>query len=76
MSGRALFKYDPTLFKDDEDAADTDVYEERVEEEEEKNDDEGKKIREGNDNTESTAAVDADLFQAEAGGDEEEPDFE
>lgn len=36
MSGRALFKYDPTLFKDDEEAAGEDVYEERIEEEEEK----------------------------------------
>lgn len=34
MSGRALFKYDPTLFKDDEEAADADIYEERNEDEE------------------------------------------
>jgi hypothetical protein len=33
LSGRALFKFDPTLFQDDEAAAD--VYEEREEEEEE-----------------------------------------
>jgi hypothetical protein len=31
LSGKALFKYDPTLFKDDEDAADEKLYEEREE---------------------------------------------
>jgi hypothetical protein len=31
LSGKALFKYDPTLFKDDEDAADEKLYEERSE---------------------------------------------
>jgi hypothetical protein len=35
LSGRALFKYDPTLFTDDEEAADVDTYEEREEEMEE-----------------------------------------
>jgi hypothetical protein len=35
MSGKALFTYDPTLFKDDEDAVDDDLYEDRVESEEE-----------------------------------------
>jgi len=35
LSGRALFKYDPTLFKDDEEAADENVYVERDEEYEE-----------------------------------------
>ena len=35
LSGRALFKYDPNLFQDDEDAAAGDIYEERNEEEEE-----------------------------------------
>ena len=35
LSGRALFKYDPNLFQDDEAAADGDVYEERNEDEEE-----------------------------------------
>ncbi len=75
MSGRALFKFDPTLFKDDEDAADNDVYEERIEEEEEeKRDDEAKALRDGDaENAQTTAAVDADLFQD---GGEEEPDFE
>jgi len=37
LSGKALFKYDPTLFKDDENAADNDIYNERNEEEEKKN---------------------------------------
>lgn len=42
LSGKALFKYDPTLFKDDEEAADEKVYEEReeLEEEEEKKEEE------------------------------------
>jgi DRG Family Regulatory Proteins, Tma46/Zinc finger C-x8-C-x5-C-x3-H type (and similar) len=35
LSGKALFKYDPTLFKDDEEAADEDIYQERNEDEEE-----------------------------------------
>ena len=35
LSGRALFKYDASLFQDDEGAAEGDVYEERNEEEEE-----------------------------------------
>jgi hypothetical protein len=35
MSGKALFKYDPTLFKDDEQAADEKFYEEIVEEDDE-----------------------------------------
>ena len=34
LSGRALFKFDPTLFKDDEGAADADEYEEEEEKEE------------------------------------------
>ena len=33
MSGKALFKYDPSLFKDDDEAADEDIYAERNEEE-------------------------------------------
>lgn len=38
LSGKALFKYDPNLFMDDENAADEKIYEEREEfdEEEEK----------------------------------------
>ena len=35
MSGKALFKYDPTLFKDDDEAADENIYAERNEDEEE-----------------------------------------
>lgn len=31
MSGKALFTYDPTLFKDDDDAVDDDLYEEAAE---------------------------------------------
>ena len=35
MSGKALFTYDPTLFKDDDDAVDDDLYEEAGNENEE-----------------------------------------
>ena len=41
LSGRALFKYDPNLFQDDEAAAGVDLYEERNEEEEEEKKAEG-----------------------------------
>ena len=42
MSGRMLFKYDPTLFKDDENALDAQMYDvvEQEEEEEKENVDE------------------------------------
>lgn len=36
LSGKALFQYDPTMFQDDEEAADMETYEEREEEEEKK----------------------------------------
>lgn len=49
LSGKALFKYDPTLFRDDEDAADEKIYEEREEEEEEERK-ESDVIRNGNAN--------------------------
>lgn len=52
LSGRALFKYDPTLFQDDEAAADAAIYEEREEEEqdqEEKKEDGGAGEEEGDD---------------------------
>jgi len=77
MSGKALFKYDPTLFKDDEDAADEKIYEEREELEEEKQEEskavyrdfeEGEMIKSSvpdgeSDATAATANVDADLFK-------------
>lgn len=44
LSGRALFKFDPTLFQDDEAAADSAIYEEHEDEEEDP------KPEEGNDN--------------------------
>lgn len=47
LSGRALFKYDPTLFVDDENAANDDVYEkEEGEEEEEENEQEEEEAKE------------------------------
>ena len=48
LSGRALFKFDPNLFQDDEAAADGDIYEERNESEEE-DQDEKKKPLDGDD---------------------------
>lgn len=60
MSGKALFTYDPTLFQDDDGAADDTNYEEDVPAETTKNDNEESKEPE----------VDEALF-AEAGGDEE-----
>ena len=69
LSGRMLFKFDPTLFQDDEAAAEGDVYEERnEEEEEEKKEDE--QIRDGDEGNDEDNAeerkeheVDAELFQ-------------
>lgn len=90
MSGRALFKFDPTLFKDDEEAAGTDVYEEVEEggaldavQEEQKSEDEGEFEKVGHDDQEERksedgreeATVDTDLFKQEDGV-EEEPDFD
>jgi hypothetical protein len=74
LSGRALFKFDPNLFQDDEAAADSAVYEERnEEEEEEQKQQEGKAEEE----EEKTAEVDEDLFKGgEDGQAEEEPDFD
>lgn len=87
LSGRALFKFDPTLFQDDEAAAE--VYEEREEEEEEKKEVEENFINnDGDDNANDQeeskeqenpdAKVDAALFYQEApeNGEGEEPDFD
>lgn len=86
LSGRALFTYDPTMFQDDEDAMDEIVYEEDNEGGEESKQEESKadyenngKLVDGHANgtVNGNAAVDADLFQAEAvDGNEEEPDFD
>ena len=74
LSGRALFKFDPTLFQDDEAAADSAVYEERAEDEEdapakEEVESEGEERKEAE-------GVDKALFQQEDGQQEEEPDFD
>lgn len=84
LSGRALFKYDPNLFQDDEAAADGDLYEERNEEDEEEkkeNADDGNAIGEdGEERKEEESKVDASLFYQQAanenGEEEEEPDFD
>ena len=63
MSGRMLFKYDPTLFKDDDNALAAEMYEveENSQEEEE----------------EKRQEVDEDLFKQEEGvQEEEEPEFD
>ncbi len=76
MSGRALFKLDPNMFMDDENAADADTYEIREEEEgkEEEMPTKPKKKEEGK--MEGEGAIDEDLFAQEADGAEEEPDFD
>ena len=64
FTGKALFKYDPTLFKDDEDAADANIYEERSDEDEEEKK-ETENIRDGQpeeSKEDGTTAVDTDLF--------------
>lgn len=70
LSGRALFKYDPNLFQDDDEAADMETYEERNEEDEEDekqpevingNDEEERKEGEESDNEGNVG--DKDLFQ-------------
>jgi hypothetical protein len=71
LSGRALFAYNPDLFKDDENAGVADDYEEEQKEMEtipEKKDDGGK--------GEEKVAVDKDLFAAETGDLEEDVDFD
>ncbi len=92
LSGKALFTYDPSLFKDDENAADDQVYEERNDEELEKIEEE-KKEEDGYENgtTDNQGengeeeehemikkqGVDTNLFsQEEVGDNEEEPDFD
>lgn len=73
MSGKALFKYDPNLFQDDEDAADEKIYEEREELEEDQEEEtkenyrdleDGEMIKSSTEKNETTATtVDADLFK-------------
>lgn len=67
MSGRALFAYNPDLFKDDDNAGAADDYTEEESKEGEKKDTK---------NYESKVAVDAELFAAEDGQVEEEVDFD
>ena len=78
MSGKALFKYDPSLFQDDEQAADEKFYEEIIEEEEESKEEEksenNKKLfKNGNG---AGVGVNEDLFGGEAVNDDEEPNFD
>jgi hypothetical protein len=61
LSGRALFKYDPNLFQDDEAAADGDVYEERNEDEEEEKKEVVKEVsKKGLDNAENRMQTEED----------------
>ena len=92
LSGKALFTFNPTLFKDDDNAVDEGAYEEekesaaegpikKIEEakEEEENEDDyakGKPSKNEVANGEVGEGVDADLFQQEAENEEEEPDFD
>jgi len=82
MSGRALFKFDPNLFVDDEGAYDAkayDIIEEEKEEEDQKNkeklygdDDED----DGKEEKKEDGKFDEDLFRKEGAGEEEEPVFD
>lgn len=80
LSGRALFTYDPTMFKDDDDAADEKAYEERNNEE--TKEEESKDIYDGNhvdgNGVDGNGGVDTDLFKYEDGeaNNDEEPDFD
>lgn len=65
MSGKALFTYDPTLFKDDDDAVDEELYEEEPTNEETKD----------NAKEQEEVKIDTDLFAA-AEGQDEEVDFD
>lgn len=60
MSGKALFSFNPELFKDDAGAADEDAYEE-----------EGFPTQKQDNEEKKEAPVDADLFADEAGADED-----
>lgn len=87
MSGKALFKYDSTLFQDDENAADDDFYDEVIDEvEESKEEEERFVLNNGNDDAEydknhvatssengkAKVEVDANLFNEGEGGAAEE----
>ena len=75
LSGRALFKYDPTLFQDDEAAADETVYEERAEDEEDAPTKQGVQSDDSEDEERKEGGeVDKELFQQEEA--QEEPDFD
>ena len=92
LSGRALFKFDPNLFQDDEAAADQDLYADRSDNDEEETKMEDGALQDidedeqedGDDKDEENgdelevAKVDAALFCQENVGDEEEeePDFD
>ena len=60
LSGRALFKYDPNLFQDDDEAAGMDVYEERNEEEEEDEKQDERKVHHGEDGEEGKEGDESD----------------
>ena len=74
LSGRALFNYNPELFKDDANAGDKDTYDEKDEVVEEKKQSELETVEE--EKKESEVKADEDLFAAEAQGLEEEVDFD
>jgi hypothetical protein len=72
MSGRALFKYDPTLFQDDEAAADAQIYEEREEDEQdgEERKDDGGVLAEGDDQSDKDGEEGEDKEDGEEDGQE------
>lgn len=78
MNGRALFTYNPDMFKDDENAVEEIVFEEdqagEQEEESKLQDGGGRLVQE--EAKEESAAVDENLFAAEADNVEEDVDFD
>ena len=72
MSGKALFTYDPTLFQDDDGAADEDKYEERSDDAMEA---QTQDIEESKENTQEPE-VDETLFAQGAIDETEDVDFD
>ena len=80
MSGKALFSFDPTIFQDDENAVDDDMYDDA--EDENKPKEEGKEEETEAENKanmqmeEVQESVDQELFAAEEGVEDEDVDFD
>ena len=69
LSGRALFKFDPTLFKDDEGALEKyeQIEEEEEKEEVDREEEEAEKPKEGKEKKGEEVEIDNELFLEEEG---------